>query len=239
MNKKVKQDSTLLTKTSDSSWNKLISAASGAIKKIPKNKIDLIALAFTTPLDYMLAANKGILKQKLISDISKLVEAGELDENFLNDDLTRSTFAEIAEIIDKDNPTMDKVDAMVALLKVVADKNETHRYESSIHLSTLRKIDSVELNILITCYRIRKEIPEFAQGIGLKHLWRTKIIEYMKWDENMIYQIEMREAHLEELRLIDSSPGQDRNNINATVNFRLTGLGVKIGDILTGLGPQR
>lgn len=231
MNKKNKV--ILLNKVANFDWNNVLAAGAGATKKLPKSPAELVTTTITTSLDYVMAANKGMLKQKFVSDLSKLVETGKLDEGFLNNDLTRKTFTEIAEIIDKESPTQDRIDAMIALLRAVADPKETHKYETATHLNTVRQIDSVELNVLMTCYKIRKEYPSDACRVSNKQEWRLKIIETMGWDENMIYQIEMKDAHMENLRLIDGSPGKDKNNISAGANFRLTGLGIKIGDILT------
>jgi hypothetical protein len=85
----------------------------------------------------------------------------------------------------------------------------------------------------MSSYRLRKNGRADQKAPRTKDGWRKYIMEETGWDENMIYEIERREEHLVKLRLIDSHPGQDTNNLPQTQNCRLTGLGIKIGDIVT------
>lgn len=218
-------------------WDKAIALISGTIKELSEHDLkSAIAASIITPLGYVQAIYKGYGKQKFLSDIHDLVEKGELPGKFWEDDLTRKTFLDITNIIDLENPSIDKVEAMIALLIKVADtkENEKKRYAISIHLDTLRQLDSVEFQIVMSSYRLRKNGRADQKSPTHKSSWREYIMEETGWDKNMVYEIERREQHLVDLRIIDSHPGVvDHNSLTKTSNCRLTGLGIKIGDIVT------
>lgn len=165
-----KKKSALVKKEDKPDWNKIIAGASGLAKSVPLTPKEMARSAAVTTLDYVQAFNKKGIKDKFAKDLHKLVKKGEVD---LNDDLTSKTFSEIAEIIDKEHPGENKIEAMKALLKAVANKEEANRYEIATHLSTLKELDSMELNILRASYEIRKEGSEIAKTTHVD-VWRKK-----------------------------------------------------------------
>ena len=183
-----------------------------------------------------MAVNKGNFKNKLFNDVKKAIEEGKVKAGVLDDDLNKMAFTRVAEYIDEKNPDIDMYKAMRSMFFAVADAKQTKKYEIAQDMLILQQLDSVELNILKTCYKVRKKHAGFAQNTDSVDTWRRKIVELMRWDENMIHHIILKENHLMELELLDRKPGRDDSMIRKSPNFRLTGLAIKICDLLTRKG---
>lgn len=182
------------------------------------------------------AAVKGRLLDQFGREIKDYRESGKIKEDYFATRKSQATLLELLQFIDSDVPDEEVLRALKSIfLNMVAvgadDKNEQVGYQL---FQLCKKLNSMDILILKTCYRIytSEDLEGVNTGINAHGDWINTVSSKIGYDLPEL--VGAQDDKLVELGLLSGRKHGDRSGIKAGKEFRLTKLGIKLCEYITG-----
>ncbi len=212
--------------------DKVVPGLTGIIKTVMSgNGGDLVQAASNV---VQKAKKEGLLKP-FLQEWEKLVSEGKVQPEFGTTEIGLSCIQELLDSLDKDLPDDLRFQAMKTLLIKAADVSSAEQEKIRIfHLMKIcRQLTGAEILILNASYRrlliMRK--PTGISEVTSAAAWPAAVADFI---ENLLSEgvIEHHETSLIRKNIIGDRTHTDRSGFANSQNFRLTKLGIELGELL-------
>jgi hypothetical protein len=192
------------------------------------------------------ASIQSKLYTQLGREIGDYIEKGKIKEDFLDNDHSRQSIAELLKFIDESAPDETRFNAMKSLFirSVSVDSDEDIKALSYQFMKLCKDLESAHLLILKATYEIWREIEgkkkvKFETAGGTINItaggssataWLKNIAA--KIGHNIIYLVEVHEGKLIDFKLIYPRRTRDLSWVASMTNYRLTDLGLRLCEFI-------
>lgn len=202
----------------------------------------VLANSGIVPASYSLSAGRLVqatVKGRLLSQLGKEIEKyrgeGKIKEDYFATNKNQAILLEFLQFIDSDIPDDEVFKALKSIFLSSIEVDADARKEEIAYqfLRLCKKLNSMEILILKTCYRIYKgeDTKNVNTGITAHGDWVNTVSEKIGYGlPELIYTSDDR---LVEFGLLSPRSYADKSGIRAGQDFRLTKLSIKLCEFIT------
>lgn len=189
---------------------------------------------------YKLSAGKliqGAVKGKFLSELGKEIkkyrEEGRIKEDYFASNKNQLSLLELLKFIDGDVPDEEVFNTMkgIFFMSVMVDSDNAKEMVGYQLMQVCKKLTSLDIMILRTCYGIYQNPAHGYRGITDYHSWEKIVAQEMKFDLPEL--VGAQDDKLVGLGLLSGRTYADKSGIRKGREFRLTSLSIKLFDYIS------
>lgn len=201
----------------------------------------LLAQSGILPSSYILSAGRIVqatVKGKLLTqfgrELERYREEGKIKEDYFATHKNQASLLELLQFIDSDIPDEEIFKAMKSIFftGVAIDADERQEEVAYQFLLLCKKLNSMDILILKTCYKIYcgEDLVNVNTGITNYGDWVKTVSEKIGY--GLPELVSASDAKLVELGLLSPRSHSDQSGIRAGKEFRLTQLSIKLCEFI-------
>jgi hypothetical protein len=191
--------------------------------------------------DYKLSAGKIVqaaIKARLLTQLGREIEhyqkKGRIKEDYFATNNAQSSLLELLKFIDSDIPDEEVIKAMKSIFfsVVATDANEAQEYVGYQLLQVCKRLNSMDILVIRACYQIYLKNDERLGAIKNHGDWSNTISQNIGY--GLPELVGLSDDKLVEMGILTSRQHGDKSGIRAGREFRLTNLGLKLCEHISG-----